>query len=555
MPKNKVELLILEACKNLNLKSIPTKIKLEIPKISSQGDWSSNIALLIAKENNKKPVEIANLIVKFLEKNNFFQKIEVAGPGFINLFLTNKFYEELLQSILDEGNNVKIKKLKNRQKVMIEVVSANPTGYLHIGHARNSVISLILSKLYETKGYSVTKCYYINDAGSQMNNLVNSVYIKYITEQCKKNLIIKEELTQDFYKGEEISECAKKIFEKHGVSLIDNNFINENKLSTPIHQKILDFSYQYFLNEIKQDLLSIGLDIEPKNWISEKSLQNNSKLIIEKLCENQFTYENENALILKTTIFGDDKDRVLKKSNGEYTYLVNDITLHDWKFKQDFDKYINIFGADHHGYIPRLKASIEMLGYDSSKLQICEMQLVRLIKDGDEYKMSKRRGTSVYFRDLVNEVNADVTKCMILAQPLTSKIDFNMNIAFSKGNENPYYYFCYAYVRCLKLLQKINSFKFTNEYLIDSQKEKEIILEMTNFNEVLDKCLKDNDPHYLFHYANNLIKMFHSYYSDSKIIDENNLIKTNKKLNFIYIIKKLIDEIFIILCLNKQIEM
>ncbi|ALV23311.1 hypothetical protein ASO20_01425 [Mycoplasma sp. (ex Biomphalaria glabrata)] len=555
MAKNKIEFLILEACEKSNLKSIPSKIKLDIPKISSQGDWSSNIALLIAKDNNKKPIEIANIIVEKLKKSDCFEKIEIAGPGFINFFLTNSFYNELLQSILDKNQNIKINKIENYQKLMIEVVSANPTGYLHIGHARNSVISLILSKLYETKGYSVTKCYYINDAGAQMNNLVNSVYIKYAIEQCNNHLTLDEETMKDYYKGEEISECAKKLFEKYNESLLDIDFANKNRLSATIHQQILDFSYGFFLREIKKDLLSIGLFIDDLNWISEKSLEKNSKLILQKLSKNKFTYENDNALILKTTIFGDDKDRVLKKSNGEYTYLVNDITLHDWKFSQNFDKYINIFGADHHGYIPRLKASIEMLGYNSAKLEICEMQLVRLIKDDSEYKMSKRKGTSVYFRDLVSEVNADVTKCMIISQPLTSKIDFNMNIAFSKGNENPYYYFCYAYVRCLKLLKKINSFSFTNEYLIELQKEKEIILEMSNFNQVLDKCIKDNDPHYLFHYLSNFSKMFHSYYSDTKIIDENNLIKTNKKLNFIYIIKKLLDEIFIILCLNKQIEM
>ncbi len=406
------------------------KIIIEIPAHKEHGDYSSNIAMKLCKELKMKPFDIANEIKNNIKMDKI-EKIEIVNPGFINFFMKKDYLLENINKILEEQDNYGRSTIGNNEKVNVEFVSVNPTGIIHLGHARGAAYGDSLSNILEFAGYKPTKEYYINDAGNQMLNMAKSVKERY-KELCGQ----KAQMEEDYYYGKEIIDVAKKIYEKYQDKFLDHDIKDYWRIG-------LD----YFLNQIKEDLSLARVHFDV--WSSEQAIRDKGLVeeCLQKLKNDGRTYEKENALWLKTTDFNDDKDRVLIKSDGSYTYFTPDIAYHYDKLTRGFDKLIDVLGADHYGYIPRIKASVAMLGNDPEKLEVKIVQMVRALKNGEEYKISKRTGNTITMRDLINEVGVDALRYFFIAKSLDTQIDFDLDLALSSSNDNPVYYIQYAHAR------------------------------------------------------------------------------------------------------------
>ncbi len=472
------------------------------PSNNNFGDFSTNIALVTAKTNYQKPSEIAQMIVeKFNKELTLVKYIEIIKPGFINFYLVDEYYSEIVKKIISE--NLNYGKEKSSSHYNLEFVSANPTGFLHVAHARGAALGDSLANILNHVGIKVTREYYINDAGGQINMLAYACFVRY-----QQLYGFEIELPEESYHGKDIIWCAKQIKKK-----INDAWVN--KIFKDIENQVKEISIEIMLQRIKQDMDSMNVKFDV--YFSEKSLYKGT-VIIDKLKEINGVIIKDGATWLNTTKYGDDKDRVLIKQDGSYTYFLPDIIYHNIKISRDKDisKLINIWGADHSGYIKRMEIAMELMGY-KDKLEVIVLQLVRLIKDGKELKMSKRKGTSLYLSELIKQVGVDTARFFLVNRSQNSQIDFDLDLASMKTSDNPVFIVQYAFARIQQLINK-STIKQYKKFGYTESKEKEIIGILEKFPGILKQISITNKVHLLPQYLISLSKEFNSFYSNSKII-------------------------------------
>lgn len=513
--KEQIKEMIKSALNELYIKFDPENIVVEVPKKREQGDFSTNIAMQLTKVLKDNPRNIAEKIVEVLSKNtNEIKTIEIAGPGFINIYLNDEYVFSGISNVIKQGENYGSSFIGKKEKIDIEFVSANPTGILHLGTARGAAYGSNLANIMSFAGYDVTKEYYINDAGNQIINLGVS-----LKERYKGLCGLEENMPEDGYYGSEIIDIAKTIFDKYGNSKLDEDLEFFKKVAV-----------DYLLNIIKTDLSNFGVTFDV--WTSEKSIRAKGRIeeSLKILDEKGLVYKKDDATWLKTTVYGDDKDRVLIKTDGSYTYLVPDIAYHLDKFDRGFDYLVDVFGADHHSYVSRLKASIEALGYDKDKLEVRLLQMVRLLRDGEIVKMSKRTGGNITISELVGEIGKDAARYFFATRSLDGQMDFDINLALKKSSENPFFYVGYANARICSILKDA---KEKNIDICTDIKEaididsKALLLKVYEFTEVLASAALKKEPHLITNYVYELASMFHNYYGKHKILTDD--IKMSEK--------------------------
>ncbi|MBG9446394.1 arginine--tRNA ligase [Cytobacillus firmus] len=499
---------------------------LEIPKEKSHGDYSTNMAMQLARVAKKAPRVIAEeLIASFDSSKASIEKIEIAGPGFINFYMNNAYLTDLIPAVLGAGDQYGETTVGNNQKIQVEFVSANPTGDLHLGHARGAAVGDSLCNILDKAGYDVSREYYINDAGNQINNLALSVEARYF-----QALGLDKEMPADGYHGEDIIGIGKKLADEHG-----DKYVNADE------KERFDFfrayGLKYEMAKLKQDLEDFRVPFDV--WYSETSLYHNGKIdtALQALKDNGHIYEEEGATWFRSTTFGDDKDRVLIKNDGSYTYLTPDIAYHKDKLERGFEKLINIWGADHHGYIPRMKAAIQALGYDREALEVEIIQLVHLYKNGEKMKMSKRTGKAVTMRDLVEEVGLDATRYFFAMRSADTHLDFDLDLAVSQSNENPVYYAQYAHARISSILRQGEeqgmSAEAADYSLISAEKEIDVLKKIGEFPQAVGEAAQKRMPHRITNYIYELASSFHSFYNAEKVLDAENPERTKARLALI----------------------
>ncbi|MEB7806393.1 arginine--tRNA ligase [Mammaliicoccus fleurettii] len=506
------------------VESVP-EIKIESPKDPANGDYSSNIAMVLTKLARKNPREIANQIVDNLDTTKAnVKKVDIAGPGFINFYLDQQYLTDIIKSALTKGEAFGKSEERKNESIIVEYVSANPTGDLHIGHARNAAVGDTLSNVLNAAGYDVTREYYINDAGKQIENLAHSIEARY-----NQALGQDTELPEDGYYGKDIIAIGKDLAEKQP-EIKDQP---EDVRIKTFRQLGLD----YEMVKLKQDLADFNIHFD--NWFSETSLYETNKItaVLNKMTELGFTYEQDGATWLKTTEFGDDKDRVLIKQDGTYTYFLPDIAYHYDKVERGYDKLINLFGADHHGYINRLKASLETFGVDSKRLEIQIMQMVRLLQDGVEVKMSKRTGNAITLRDIMDEVGIDAARYFLTMRSPDTHFDFDMELAKKESQDNPVYYAQYAHARISSIIRQANEKCITIDQNVDlssitHEKAYDLLKKIAEFEPTIVSAAESRSPHRITNYIQDLAAQFHKFYNAEKVLTDD-LDKTKAHLALI----------------------
>ena len=520
------------------------KINLQENNDKKHGDLASNIALILAKPLKKNPQEIANSIRDSFITDEEITKIEVAGPGFINFFLSTKTHSEVLNEISAKKELFGKSETKN-QNVLIEYVSSNPTGPLHVGHGRGAAFGSVLGALLKEAGFKVDEEYYVNDFGRQMNILAASLWLRYAQ-------LLNESITmiENGYQGEYLISIAEKLKEDHSDKFYRNYDSIVELLKTEIQDDeiftdsvvvaiqsalendfnfLRDFALQAILELIKRDLLDFG--VEHNFWFSESSLYdikenqiNQVDLAIEDLKSRGFVYEKEDALWFKSSEFGDDKDRVLKRGNGEYTYFASDVAYHSKKYDRGYDRVINIWGSDHHGYTPRVQAAMEATNRDPEKLEIVYIQFANLLRAGKKVTMSTRSGEFITLRELMDEVTTEAARFFYINRKADQHLDFDLDLAKDQSKDNPLYYIQYAHARICSVLKKSNAqimdLERADLTLLDTEKEIEIQKTLNQYPALIERAAKSSEPHLLCYYLKDLSGLFHSYYNSEKFIIE-----------------------------------
>lgn len=523
--KKELQQIIKDSLDKSNIEMPIEEIVIETPKDTTNGDYSTNIALLLTKKLQKNPMEIATSIVDNID-SKIIEKIDIAKPGFINIYLTKERMQQEINKIIKEEKNYGKSTIGNNKKVNIEYVSANPTGILHIGHGRGATYGDNLSRIMSFTGYDVTREYYINDAGNQMNNLGISIKERY-KEVCG----LPWSLPEDGYHGKEIIALAEEIYNKYKDSKLDESiaFFRQEGL-------------EVLLNQIKKDLDKFRVNFDV--FTSEQSLYDRGLVenVLNNLKKNNECYVSEDALWIKTSNHGDEKDRVIVKNDGSYTYLLPDIAYHINKIERGFDELIDVLGADHHGYINRLKGSLEILGYNSNILDIKILQMIRLLKDGEEIKVSKRTGKTITLNDLIEEVGVNATRYFFASKSLDTQMDFDMSLAIKNSNENPVYYIEYANARISKILNNYKEkieIKDTYNTITDPLAYN-IINKLMKFEDTVISASQKKQPHIICNYVYELATLFHSYYAKEKFVTEDKEY-TNDRIALLQAIKIVIN--------------
>jgi len=517
--KSALENLLKEAIKKIGINDI--EIKIEVPSQKQNGDYSTSVALELVKELKSNPKDIAKSIIDNIDKNEVIKNIEIAGPGFINFFINNDFYLNKINEIIKEENNYGRSKIGNNKKINIEYVSANPTGVLHVGTARGAAYGDSLSRILEFAGYIPTREYYINDAGNQIENLGSSIKVRY-ENMCGIN----SEIPEDGYHGKEIIEIAEKIYKEHKESKLNENI-----------EYFKDYGIDTLIFRIKEDLKNFRVEFDI--WTSEKDIRKSGKIeqCLKLLDDMGNIYEEDGAKWLRTSKYGDEKDRVIIKSDGSYTYIVPDIAYHLDKISRGYDKLVDVLGADHHGYVSRLKASIDALGYDKDKLTVKLLQMVKLIKDNEEIKMSKRTGKTITITELIDEVGINAARYFFSSKSLDTQMNFDITLATKKSNENPVYYIEYAHARICSILKNIKSQNIIEKYdTIHSEKAIELIKKVCEFKDIVEIAATKQIPHVITNYLYELATLFHTYYNNEKILSDDE-IYTKERANLINTVK------------------
>lgn len=490
-------------------------IMLETPKNKENGDYATNIAMQLTKVAKQPPRAIAQAILEQLQTaGTSIASVEIAGPGFMNIRLQTDYLGEVVKTVLQQKAEYGRSTSGGGQKIQVEFVSANPTGDLHLGHARGASLGDSLCNILDFAGYDVSREYYINDAGNQIHNLALSVEARYF-----QALGHDKEMPEDGYHGADIISIGKELATQFGDQYV--HVSEEERIAF-----FREHGLQYELEKLKKDLADFRVTFD--NWFSESSLYENGKIDIalNKLRANGHVYEKDGATWFRSTTFGDDKDRVLIKNDGTYTYLTPDIAYHEDKISRGFDKLINIWGADHHGYIPRMKAAIEALGYDRDTLEVSVAQMVQLYKDGEKFKMSKRTGKAVTLRELVEDVGLDAVRYFFAMRSGDTQMDFDLDLAISQSNENPVYYAQYAHARISSILRQAEEVAIAASVehisLLQSEKELELLKKIGDFPKVVSDAARLRAPHRVTTYIQELAATFHSFYNAEKVLDADN---------------------------------
>lgn len=489
------------------------EVQLTVPPKKEFGDFASNFAMQSARALRCNPRVLAQYIVENLDCP-YVKKAEIAGPGFINFYLNPDWVYDMLARIVEAGENYGNLPKASDEKIQLEYVSANPTGPLHVGHGRGAAVGSALANLLKAAGYDVEQEYYINDAGNQMNNLARSVNARYL------ELLGREiEFPEDGYHGHDIIDTAQRIINKYG-----DRFLQMEEAERLEEFKTI--AYQEKLAALKEDLerFNVRFDV----WFSEKTLHEANKIkeACERLLEKGYMYEQDGALWLKSTAFGDDKDRVVIRDNGVPTYFAADIAYHANKFGRGFDRVINLWGADHHGYIARMKAAMQCMGYQPEQLEILILQMVRLLRDGQEVKMSKRTGQSVTLNELIDEVGTDAARFFFVMRSIDSQLDFDLDLAKKKSNDNPVFYVQYAHARICSIMRQVAEagikVQGKGDYkLLTEPVEVDLIKKLGEYPEMLATAAKERAVQQVAHYVYDLAGLFHSAYNQCRILGVN----------------------------------
>lgn len=489
-------------------------IIVENPRKVEFGDFSTNIAMLLSKELKSNPRQIAEGIIEKIKEDENVKSVEVAGPGFINVFVNESFWPNLLKGLIETGfDKTALSDIGKGKKVQVEFVSANPTGPLHIGHGRGAAVGATLTNILRAAGYDVTAEYYINDVGNQMNTLGASLYYRY-----KELLGEKIDFPENHYKGEYMIDVAKDFKSEHGEDYKDKSL--EESLEV-----FKNFAKDNILETIKNDLKDFNIVFD--NWYSEKQLHDSNAIesVIDELKSKGVLYEEEGALWFRTTDYGDDKDRVVIKADGSKTYFAADLAYHKEKFDRGFDKVVDVWGADHHGYEARIRALIESLGFDEKSLSIIFIQLVSLLKGGEIVSMSTRAGQFITLREVLDEVGSDACRWFFLMRKHDAQLEFDIDLAKKEASENPVFYVQYCHARICSIEEKAEAEGVNIDYndyaVLDNLKENEsveLIKQLALFREVIERSAENLEPHKITYYLSDLASNFHSFYTKNRVV-------------------------------------
>ncbi len=492
-------------------------VALEVPKIETHGDFATNAAMVSARFFKEPPRKLAEQIISRMpDPEKLVDGIEIAGPGFINFFVKDKAWQNVLKTIVNMAEDYGRSNRGEGKRVQVEFVSANPTGPLHVGHGRGAAVGDVIARALEATGYDVSREYYINDAGRQMEILGHSIFLRYL------QLFGREvDFPEDYYQGKYIEDIARELKDTKGdyyLGVEESQAINEMSM----------FGAGKILDEIRQDLEDFGIKYDC--WFSERSLFEKSSVekTITELQERGYVYENEGARWFRSSEFGDEKDRVVVRSNGALTYFASDLAYHKDKFERGFNMVIDVWGADHHGYVPRIKAGIKALGYDEKKLQIILVQLVNLLRAGQPVAMSTRKGEFVTLREVMDEVGKDAARYIFLTRRSDSHLDFDLELAKERSSDNPVYYVQYAHARICSMFRVAEKNGIEPDFsagadlnLLELPQEKKIMKILAQFPSVVADCAMFLEPHRLPYYLDDLVSVFHSYYNKNRVISDN----------------------------------
>ena len=531
------------------------KVSIQENKEKSHGDYASNLAMVIAKDLSQTPREVAEKICSLLPSEEWIEKVNIAGPGFINFYLKKNTHNEILLLIEESGRDFGRNNSGNGERVLIEYVSSNPTGPLHVGHGRGAAFGSVLSELLRRAGYKVYEEYYVNDHGRQMNILTISIWLRYLHQNGQELKFSKKG-----YQGVYVEQLAKQLAEEKGTkyNLKENesdllelleaqeteedldrligwgkSFLKEN------FEEIREFSLREIMSSIKEDLKLFG--VNHNLWFNESSMYSNKIDLpdidksIKLLSESGFLYEKEEALWFKSTEFGDDKDRVVKRANSDNTYFASDISYHLDKYDRGYDRIINVWGADHHGYLPRVSAAMEALGKSRDKLEVVFIQFANLLRNGEKVSMSTRGGEFIPLIELIEEVSSEAARFFYINRKADQHLDFDLDLAKSQTKDNPLYYIQYAHARICGVFETLKKegmelnqeLGLDNLNLLNLDQEIEIQKMLFQYPEVISRAAKNSEPHLICYYLKDLSGLFHSYYNSERfLVDDEKLMNS-----------------------------
>lgn len=516
---------VLEEHYSLKLDSIP----IEVPRNTDFGDYATTVCMQLAKQLRRAPRQIAEELAELLmKKSDLLETAEVAGPGYLNFRLKKDSLAQVVNKVLEQGEKYGQNYSGKRLPILVEYVSANPTGDLHLGHARGAVWGDVICRLQKASGYDVLREYYINDAGAQMTNLGLSVYARY-AQYFGRDVAIPE----DGYNADDVKEIGERLAKEYGDVWLDK----EEGRTEFFKQK----GYKEELKKIEDVLRDFRCEFD--SWVSEQWLYDCGKVdeAIEKMKALGIVYEEDGALWLETTRWGDDKNRVLRKANGDLTYMTPDIANHLYKFDRGYTKLVNLWGADHHGYINRMKAALMAFGYERDDLEVDIIQMVHLVENGEEVKMSKRSGNAVTIRELIDEVGVDAARYFFISRAVEAQMEFDIGLAKKASNENPVYYIQYAHARATALLERAPEFHEQDTYShLTSDKEVVLLKLMDSFPDVVAEAAKLRQPNKMTNFLMQFASAFHSFYGETKVVDENDPEATNERVGLVLAVKNVL---------------
>lgn len=490
----------------------------EVPREKSHGDFATNVAMLLCKEAKMAPRAIAQIITENLVNEDWLEKVEIAGPGFINFYLHKSWLYAIVPQVIAEDENYGRSNYGQGEKVQIEFVSANPTGLLHMGNARGAALGDTLSSVMDAAGFDVSREFYINDAGNQIENFGKSLEARYL-QILGRDVPFPE----DGYHGEDIIDTVKNI-----IGDVQDKYLDVD--SEERRTFLVERALQEKITAIKSDLARFGVHYDV--WFSEKTLHESGEItnVIQELREQGYIYEKEGALWLKSSLFGDEKDEVIVRSNGIPTYFAADIAYHKNKFERGFTRVIDIWGADHHGHVARMKGAVQALGYNPDNLGVILMQLVRLFQGGEIVRMSKRSGQYITLSELMDEVGKDAARFFFVMRSPDSHLDFDLDLAKAESSENPVYYVQYAHARINSILKANPQGELAKEKvdlsLLKEEAELDLMRKIADLPEEIVGAAVNSEPHRLTRYAHELASLFHSFYNSCRVLtDEEELRK------------------------------
>ncbi|MCC8184445.1 arginine--tRNA ligase [Cloacibacillus porcorum] len=499
-------------------------VRLERPRQEGHGDWATNIAMQLSKPFGVKPRDLAEDIIAKLPKDSVIDRAEVAGPGFMNFTLSANWVTETVKNAIEKGDDYGRSNIGGGRRIQVEFVSANPTGPLHMGHGRGAAVGDITASLLDFAGYNVEREYYINDAGLQMELLGKSAQARYFEALGRAE---EAPMPEDGYHGDYMSDIAKSYVEKYGDSLAQK----------PLEETLPFFSEEtgrLVLELIKKDLEDFGVKFDV--WFSEKSLYDDNLVepAMQALKERDYAYEDEGALWFRSTMFGDDKDRVLIRSNGMPTYFTSDVAYLKNKYDRGFEKNIYVWGADHHGYVPRLKSVNKAFGFPDDGIDVLLIQMVNLLRDGKPVQMSKRAGTIVTLREIMDEVGRDAARFFFVIRRCDSTVDFDLELAKKASSENPVFYIQYAHARICSIRRELAergipmpTMEDFDVSLLTDPTEINLAKAVSRFPEEIMKAAEETAPHRLVYYATELAEAFHAFYNAQRVLGvEENVMKS-----------------------------